>query len=427
MTDDGAQLKQPEGAGWDDSTRFQGAVAFSFALPYLVPLEPQAVPIVVDEEYLRIRGVSPTEVDDSWMVLPLPCLTVWSVESSRVDSLFDDAELASAALSRLTGQPSQPPNLQEDADARNRSVAVVVMPVKDRGAAFTPPHDGKVDPLTLAHWLVADAVRSLRIASSAPIPELHYRSLNPIVPATFGAVDIHGQVRFDEKQSAIVLDHLPTRLEQAPHVDPADAGNIFNELTHGSITALIRDHFARAYAEHVAGDRRASVLSLAITCELLLDSVLSAMLWEEGQTPAEAAQVWASGSSVTHRIKSLYAVRLGGDWNLNGHRPIARWREHIADVRNSVIHSGRTPSEPESEHCGIVTSELLAFVTTRLMAKWKTYPKTLAVLCGPTSVEKHAPKKHRANILAELKRCSVFGVEFHRWHDKWLKERTLLS
>lgn len=117
VTDDGAQLKQPEGAGWDDSTRFQGAVAFSFALPYLVPLEPQAVPIVVDEEYLRIRGVSPTEVDDSWMVLPLPCLTVWSVESSRVDSLFDDAELASAALSRLTGQPSQPPNLQEDADA----------------------------------------------------------------------------------------------------------------------------------------------------------------------------------------------------------------------------------------------------------------------------------------------------------------------
>lgn len=260
----------------------------------------------------------------------------------------------------------------------------------------------------------------------APVPELHYRSLNPIVPAAFGAVVAGGQVSFDTAQTAILLDHLPARLASVPSIDPVLVGRIFGQLTRGSISALIGDHFARAYAEHSAGDRRASVLSLAITCELMLDSALAAMLWEESQTPTQAAQVWANASSITHRVKSLYAGRLGGSWHVDGDGPVGRWREHIVDVRNSVIHSGRTPSEPESKHSGEVTSELLTFASKRLVLKWKTYPKTLAVLCGPSLVEQHASKKQRANVLAELERCSAFAVEFHRWRDEWLRERTFL-
>ncbi|CPR69980.1 hypothetical protein [Mycobacteroides abscessus] len=424
MTDDGARPSQPAGAGWDDPQRFEGVVAFSFVLPYLIPLEPQAVPISVDDDYLRVRGVASAEFDDAWMQMPFSCLTIWSVESGGVGPVVEDTTLASAALARITGQEPQP-SPRHNA-GHQRSAVVVLIPVKSRNAALTPPHDGKVDPLTLAHWLIADAVRSLRIASMAPIPDLHYRSLNPIVPAAFGFVGEGGQVTFDRKQTAIVLDHLRAHLTAVPPVDQADAGRVFGELTRGSVSAVVRDHFARAYAEHSAGDRRASVLSLAVTCELMLDSTLAAMLWEEGETPAHAAQLWANGSSITHRVKTLYSGRLGGSWHVDGNGPVGRWREHIVGVRNSVVHSGRTPSEPESKHSGEVTSELLTFVTKRLILKWKTYPKTMAVLCGPSSVEKHASKKQRPNILAELERCSAFAVEFHRWRDEWLRERTLL-
>ncbi|WP_231965647.1 hypothetical protein [Mycobacterium sp. E802] len=235
MIDDAAPLGQPPDADWDDPQRFEGVVAFSFVLPYLLPLEPQAVPIGVDDYYLRVRGVTPAEFDDAWTQMPFSCLTMWSVESGGVDPVVEDTTLASAALARVTGQEPQP-SPQHD-DGRQRSAVVVLIPVKSRTAALMPPHDGKVDPLTLAHWLIADAVRSLRIASMAPIPDLHYRSLNPIVPAAFGSVGEGGLVNFDQKQTAILLDHLPARLTTVPPVDQAEVGRVFGELGGHELTA----------------------------------------------------------------------------------------------------------------------------------------------------------------------------------------------
>lgn len=209
MTGGTDPLGQPGDADSDIPQRFAGMVAFSFVLPYLLPLEPQAIPIGVDDEYLRIRGVAPAEFDDAWMRLPLSCLTMWSVAADGTNPVIDDTTVASAALAHVTGGEPQPAPPPSDEFGRKRSTVVVLIPVKSRAAALTPPHDGKVDPLTLAHWLIADAVRSSRIASAAPIPELHYRSLNPIVPATFGAVGKDEQFDFDEKQTVILLDHLP--------------------------------------------------------------------------------------------------------------------------------------------------------------------------------------------------------------------------
>lgn len=402
-------------------------VAFSFVLPFVLPLDPQTIPIGVDDEYLRIRGVMTADFDRLWMQLPLLCMTSWSVMTEEANPVFEDTTVASAALADITGKEPQPASTPGDDLGRKRTTVVVLIPVKNRAAALTKPHDGKVDPLTLAIWLIADAARSSRIASMAPIPELHYQSLNPIVPATFGAFGDAGEIIFDKKQTVFLLDHLPSKLASPEPVDPVATGEIFRELTRGSISAVVRDHYARAHAEHSAGDRRASVLSLAITCELMLDSTLAALLWEEGRTSSDAAQIWADTSSITGRVKALYSGRLGGSWLVDGDGPVGRWRTHIVDVRNSVIHSGRTPSEPESDSSYVATSELLTFVSKRLVLKWKTYPKSMAVLCGPSSVTKHASKKQRENVHAELERCSAFAADFHQWRDDWLRERAMLG
>lgn len=60
-----------------------------------------------------------------------------------------------------------------------------------------------------------------------PIPELRYQSLNPIVPATFGAFNDGGGITFDEKQTVFLLDYLPSKLVPPEPVDPVLTGKIF--------------------------------------------------------------------------------------------------------------------------------------------------------------------------------------------------------
>ncbi|WP_338890535.1 hypothetical protein [Rhodococcus sovatensis] len=343
--------------------------------------------------------------------------------SHGVDPVYAGSVLASMILDEVTGRAARETRPETSDLPHERSVVVVMIPVKDRNAALTPPHGGKVDPITLAHWLVADTLRSLRITSGIPLPELHYKALNPITPAVFGTRTDAGTISFDEDKLAIVLDHLPIQSATWDLVDADSVGKVFTQLTLGSISALIRDHHARSHAEHVAGDYRASVLSNAITCEVALDSTLAAMLWEEGRTPAEAAQIWVDASSITHRVKTVYARRLGGSWNLDNNGPVADWRSRIVDVRNSLIHSGRTTSVAESDRAGECAAALISFISMRLVLKWKTYPKTLAVMCGPSSVDEHASKKQRSSVHRAMEINSAFAVEFHRWRDEWLKAR----
>ncbi|KQU50251.1 hypothetical protein ASG84_26160 [Rhodococcus sp. Leaf278] len=403
-----------------------GVIAYSFVLPYAVPLSTEPVQIYVGHEYLRIRGVDSSERDHSWMQDAFTCFLSWSTMEHGVDPVYEGSVLASTVLDKVTGRAARETQPETANLPHERSVVVVMVPVKERTAALTPPHDGKVDPLTLAHWLVADTLRSLRITAGIPLPELHYKALNPITPAVFGTLTDAGSIRFDEDQLAIVLDHLPVQSIAWDLVDAVAVGNVFTQLTLGSVSALIRDHHARSHAEHVAGDYRASVLSNAITCEVALDTTLAAMLWEEDKTPAEAARMWADASSITHRVKTMYAHRLGASWNLDIDGPVADWRHRVVDVRNSLIHSGRTTSVAESDRAGECAADLISFISMRLVLAWKTYPKTLAVMCGPSSVDQYASKNQRANIHKALETNSASAGEFHRWRDDWLKARASL-
>ena len=109
------------------------------------------------------------------------------------------------------------------------------------------------------------------------------------------------------------------------------------------------------------------------------DTTLAAMLWEEGLAPADAAEYWGT-SSVTRRIKRLYANRLGGNWDLEGTGPVANWRRQIADVRNSAIHTGREVTSAEVNAAGVAAGALTTFRAQRILANWRKYPKPMSVL-----------------------------------------------
>ena len=97
------------------------------------------------------------------------------------------------------------------------------------------------------------------------------------------------------------------------------------------------------------------------------DTTLAAMLWEEGLAPADAAEYWRT-SSVTRRIKRLYANRLGGNWDLEGTGPVANWRRQIADVRNSAIQTGREVTSAEVNAAGVAAGALTTFMAQRILA-----------------------------------------------------------
>ncbi len=156
----------------------RGWVAYSFALPYLVPLGAEPVLIHVDDEYLRKRGVEPQGFDDAWMHTPLPVSLLWSAESHGTDPFVEETVLASTVLARITGRELR--QTHADDDERQRSVVVVMIPVRVATLHSHPPHDGKLDPLTLAHWLVGDVLRSLRIVTNAPFPRVALPIVAPI-------------------------------------------------------------------------------------------------------------------------------------------------------------------------------------------------------------------------------------------------------
>jgi hypothetical protein len=147
------------------------------------------------------------------------------------------------------------------------------------------------------------------------------------------------------------------------------------------------------------------------------DTTLAAMLGEEGLAPADAAEHWVT-SSVTRRIKRLYANRLGGNWDLEG-----TGRRQIAEVRNSAIDTGREVTSAEVNAAGVAAGALSTFMAQRILANWRKYPKTMSVVLGSSSVEEHVSTQARDDVLWEMQRCNAFAVEFHRWRDDWLARR----
>ena len=85
-----------------------------------------------------------------------------------------------------------------------------------------------------------------------------------------------------------------------------------------------------------------------------------------------AAEYWRT-SSVTRRIKRLYANRLGGNWDLEGTGPVANWRRQIADVRNSAIQTGREVTSAEVNAAGVAAGALSTF---RRSEYWPTGEST---------------------------------------------------
>ena len=136
--------------------------------------------------------------------------------------------------------------------------------------------------------------------------------------------------------------------------------------------------------------------------EILLDGVLTLMLWEADERPEDWAKTFQN-DSITRRVKTYYHERLGGNWNLDTSPPLKGWIDRIARPRNKVIHTGYQPGKDEAQQAIDAVTALEKFVKTRLAVSRARWPKAaLIVLARPGLERLGAWDKRMRNLEARL-------------------------
>lgn len=147
-------------------------------------------------------------------------------------------------------------------------------------------------------------------------------------------------------------------------------------------------HREASAALHRHGNLRETVVMVAAAAEALLNIVLCFLQWEAGMTPEASAHGWPD--TLMTRVKTLYARRIGGDWDPSGRGPVGRWAREVAGVRNRVVHAGYSPSREEAERSLVVVEDLLRYIGDRLVygPNLRKYPRTASNLLDRKGFER---------------------------------------
>lgn len=138
----------------------------------------------------------------------------------------------------------------------------------------------------------------------------------------------------------------------------------------------------------VNGDYAAAVVAAHTAGEILFDTILYMMAWEEG-TPYEEAAEWFEKSGLTARLRSHYHSRLAGAWQPDDTRTVlGKWTDSVTKVRGRVVHAGYRPSEWEATVAVNLLGEIGHFVKDRLAEKCMKYKRTALLLLGQPGLER---------------------------------------
>lgn len=145
----------------------------------------------------------------------------------------------------------------------------------------------------------------------------------------------------------------------------------------------------RASASLASGDYTVSVLMAAASGEVLLNTVLRALMIEEGKDAEIAAVFGDQSGGLLNRLRGQYAQRLGGRWDLETWETApGHWEQSARKVRHRVIHSGHSPTMDEAVEALHGAELLESFVKDRVASKRYQYPKTTLTLIGMQGLEK---------------------------------------
>ncbi|MGW5689618.1 hypothetical protein ACWEWX_01235 [Streptomyces asiaticus] len=171
------------------------------------------------------------------------------------------------------------------------------------------------------------------------------------------------------------------------------------------------------------GDYGNAVIHAALSSEIVLDSILALLLWEEQlQVPSIDAAIAAfdeSRGGLTTRVRREYAPRLGGTWDPEKKGAVQAWARDLARLRGRVVHRGYRPTENEAVAALSASDALLDFIKGCLAAKARNYPRTALLVLGEPGLRRLGGWKAAEAYLEASQHCpDDWFREYAAWRRK---------
>lgn len=326
-------------------------------------------------------------------------LVIHQLESSESTVVRDLADLALYAGSTMgpgpeatdPPPPGEPPSLDPPdlvALATGRTVAEVACPVHPSGT-----DEELLEALDLAIEHVRIVQRAVATGSQAPVTLLARRTLPPIIPTFKGVIfRTGGPGRRPEARDFVTL-HIPdsasaARLSLRPETFDDDTlekvawaiSRVHGRAPFATFTDLRRE----ALAQWSSGSARMAVVALAAAGEVLLDTALLLMLWEECTAPADATTYFDRNTGHTRRVAKHLPPRLGGGWDPDSRTPGGEYLRTLVRLRHRVVHAGHEPTAAELDGATNSLIGLEHYLADRLVSGHvlKRYTRTAVVFVG---------------------------------------------
>lgn len=138
--------------------------------------------------------------------------------------------------------------------------------------------------------------------------------------------------------------------------------------------------------------RQADMVNAIVSLNTSVEALVSDVLRMANLDLAESAATAASPSPplpgtelfLARLIKTELPRILGGNWSTepDAGTPCAAYFEDLYRVRNSVVHGGTRPDEAVTMKAFEAYEALRAFIASRLLERWRTYPRTVMTMLG---------------------------------------------
>jgi hypothetical protein len=261
--------------------------------------------------------------------------------------------------------------------------------------------------------------RAVRVTTRAEIPPLAVERLHQLVPFATSALDgrWHDQTGWIVAHPRLPLPVAPD-LITASDLQPMEAH--MDYIRRANPWSLYVERLLTAAACIDDGDFSKATIETAIAIEGLLDDALALSHWDLG-TPIETAYKQSRAGIVTRVVTHLPRALDDHDsiWSVNEAGPAARWKQHVADQRNLIVHRGFQSSFDDAHEALSAAQNLAEHLAQRFLANVDRVPRATLVLLGEAGIKKAGRFTPRVQALSGLDRLDVF----HAWQDALLVER----
>lgn len=224
--------------------------------------------------------------------------------------------------------------------------------------------------------------RSHHIVTTRPLSLVVRKSLPAILPVVLSSGEIFAKpemTMFVANQDEQYASSF--RGPELPQEKLKQLSQAFNDYSPNLFTAF-SDMRREARLAYACGKNLSAIILAGAAAEALLVEIMLLMMWEEDLDCAAVAKILDTKDTVTKKVTSQFAGRLGGQWNTKQPGPIRDWRVNLADLRNRAVHGGHTPDDRMIQTAFESLEALERYIGDRLAANMREYPATTQIFLG---------------------------------------------